>query len=100
MLWLGHPAETFVWVNKVRNVPEPGQLVQDCFGRLHRVTAVDGDGDTLYFEDGRTASWSHCCEWPGEPGTWWGALPAFGRALYVLLAAAAVTCLILGILTA
>lgn len=100
LLWLGHPAETFSWENKRRNPPEPGDLVRH-HSSVQRVTAVNGDGDTLYFEDGSIGSWMHCCDWPPgtRPDTWWGARPAPVKALYLVLAVTAVLALVLGIVT-
>lgn len=49
---------------KWRSRPVVGQQVEDCRGEIHTVVRLGTTPDDLIFEDGHSASWMSCCDWP------------------------------------
>lgn len=65
-LWLKirYARKDFSSRRKWRDRPEIGDLVEDCRGKVLRVKAFGTTEDDLILEDGSTASWMHCCDYP------------------------------------
>lgn len=61
-----HPVLNYRDRHKWRHRPKPGDRVEDCRRRLLTVVAYGDTEDDLVFEDGMTASWMHCCNWPED----------------------------------